>query len=94
MRLLHVDGDEESLLAALLFEASGVPEEDARIRIAALGTDERAALLATSSARARTAATGPAAGSRRCATASRSSPTTARSATCSATGCSPSSGSA
>jgi hypothetical protein len=30
VRLLHVDGDEEGLLAALLFEASGVSEEDAR----------------------------------------------------------------
>jgi thymidylate synthase ThyX len=46
VRLLHVDGDEEALLAALLFEAAGVSEEDARIRIAALGTDERGALLA------------------------------------------------
>jgi thymidylate synthase ThyX len=46
VRLLHVDGDEESLLAALLFEAAGVPEEDARIRIAALDHDQRAALLA------------------------------------------------
>jgi thymidylate synthase ThyX len=45
VRLLHVDGDEEALLAALLFEAAGVSEEDARIRIAALGADERAALL-------------------------------------------------
>jgi thymidylate synthase ThyX len=46
VRLLHVDGDEESLLAALLFEAAGVSEEDARIRIAALSGDERHALLA------------------------------------------------
>jgi thymidylate synthase ThyX len=45
VRLLHVDGDEEMLLAALLFEASGVSEEDARIRIAALSAEERAALL-------------------------------------------------
>jgi thymidylate synthase ThyX len=45
VRLLHVDGDEEALLAALLFEAAGVPEEDARIRIAALSADERAAML-------------------------------------------------
>ena len=45
VRLLHVDGDEELLLAALLFEAAAVPEEEARIRIAALSTDERAALL-------------------------------------------------
>jgi thymidylate synthase ThyX len=45
VRLLHVDGDEEALLAALLFEASGVSEEDARIRIAALSGEQRAALL-------------------------------------------------
>ena len=46
VRLLHVDGDEEALLAALLFEAAAVPEEETRIRVAALSTDERAALLA------------------------------------------------
>ena len=46
VRLLHVDGDEESLLAALLFEAAGCSEEDTRIRLAALGADERATLLA------------------------------------------------
>jgi thymidylate synthase ThyX len=45
VRLLHVDGDEESLLAALLFEAAGVGEEETRIRLAALGADERAELL-------------------------------------------------
>jgi thymidylate synthase ThyX len=45
VRLLHVDGDEEQLLAALLFEASGTDEERARLRLAALGAGERAALL-------------------------------------------------
>jgi hypothetical protein len=45
VRLLHVDGDEEMLLASLLFEAAAVSEEEARIRVAALGADERAALL-------------------------------------------------
>jgi thymidylate synthase ThyX len=45
VRLLHVDGDEEALLAALLFEAAALSEEDARIRIAALSGDERTALL-------------------------------------------------
>jgi thymidylate synthase ThyX len=45
VRLLHVDGDEESLLAALLFEAAGGSEEAARVRISALGADERAAML-------------------------------------------------
>ena len=45
VRLLHVDGDEESLLAALLFEAAGVDEESTRMRLAALGPDDRATLL-------------------------------------------------
>jgi thymidylate synthase ThyX len=45
VKLLHVDGDEDALLAALLFEACGCSEEDARIRLSALGGDERAALL-------------------------------------------------
>jgi len=46
VRLLHVDGDEEALLAALLFEAAEVSEEEARIRVSALGADERARVLA------------------------------------------------
>jgi thymidylate synthase ThyX len=46
VRLLHVDGDEEALLAALLFEAAGVDEETTRRRLAALGGDERARMLA------------------------------------------------
>jgi thymidylate synthase ThyX len=46
VRLLHVDGDEELLLAALLFEAAGVDEETARLRLAALASAERAELLA------------------------------------------------
>jgi thymidylate synthase ThyX len=45
VKLLHVDGDEDALLAALLFEASGCSEEDARIRLTALGAGERAQLL-------------------------------------------------
>ncbi len=45
VRLLHVDGDEESLLAALLFEAAGCSEDETRMRMATLGADERAALL-------------------------------------------------
>ena len=45
VRLLHVDGDEDALLSALLFEAAAVSEESARIRLAALSGDERAALL-------------------------------------------------
>ena len=35
-----------ALLAALLFEAAGVSEEETRIRLSALGPDERGALLA------------------------------------------------
>jgi thymidylate synthase ThyX len=45
VRLLHVDGDEDALLAALLFEAAGASEEDTRIRLSALGGEERARLL-------------------------------------------------
>ena len=45
VRLLHVDGDEDALLAALLFEAAGVGEEETRIRLAALSADERTELL-------------------------------------------------
>jgi thymidylate synthase ThyX len=46
VRLLHVDGDEDALLAALLFEAAGTCEDEMRIRLAALSTPERAELLA------------------------------------------------
>ena len=46
MKLLHVDGDEEQLLAALLFEAAGVSEERTREEVARLSADDRAALLA------------------------------------------------
>jgi thymidylate synthase ThyX len=46
VRLLHVDGDEDALLAALLFEASGTSEEHSRIRLAALSAAERCELLA------------------------------------------------
>jgi len=45
VKLLHVDGDEDALLASLLFEAAGAPEEETRIRLAALSADERVALL-------------------------------------------------
>jgi hypothetical protein len=45
VRLLHVDGDEEALLASLLFEAAGTPEDTTRIRLAALSLSERAELL-------------------------------------------------
>lgn len=45
VRLLHVDGDEDALLAALLFEAAGVSEDRTRTAMARLSADERARLL-------------------------------------------------
>jgi thymidylate synthase ThyX len=45
VRLLRVDGDEQLLLAALLFEACGASEAEARERLSALGEDERAHLF-------------------------------------------------
>ena len=45
VRLLHVDGDEDRLLAALLFEAAGVPEERTLAEVGALGGRERAQML-------------------------------------------------
>jgi thymidylate synthase ThyX len=44
--LLRHDGEEDDLLAALLFEAAATSERHAREAIAALDPDERAALLA------------------------------------------------
>ncbi len=44
--LTHVDGDEEQVLAALLFEAAGTSEERTRGAVAALSDAERGALLA------------------------------------------------
>ena len=43
--LTHVDGDEEQLLAALLFEAAGTSEERTRAVVAALPDSDRGALL-------------------------------------------------
>lgn len=45
VRLLHVDGTEEDLLCALLFEQAGVPEERTRQAVRALDGDERARAL-------------------------------------------------
>jgi thymidylate synthase ThyX len=87
VRLLHVDGDEDALLAALLFEAAGASEDETRIRLSALNPDERAALLADLVGDRKNRRHRPAAASRRSATGSRSSPTTAPSATSSATAC-------
>jgi hypothetical protein len=44
--LLRVDGDEDDLIAALLFEASASSEETIRDAVATLGGEERAELLA------------------------------------------------
>jgi thymidylate synthase ThyX len=46
VRLLQVDGDEDRLLAALLFEGAGAAEEAALTAVGRLGADERAQLLA------------------------------------------------
>jgi thymidylate synthase ThyX len=46
VELVHVDGDENQLLAALLFEAAGTPEERTLAAVASLGDDERARMLA------------------------------------------------
>jgi len=45
VRLLRHDGEENDLIAALLYEASGVPEERAHTAAAALDGEQRAALL-------------------------------------------------
>jgi thymidylate synthase ThyX len=46
VELLHVDGSEEALLAACLFEAAGAPETEILARIDVLDREERAGLLA------------------------------------------------
>ncbi len=46
VRLLDVEGDEERLLAALLFEAAGTGEEATRAAVAGLGPEARTRLLA------------------------------------------------
>jgi thymidylate synthase ThyX len=46
VRLLHVDGDEDRLLAALLFEAAAVGEGATLERVRRLDADERARMLA------------------------------------------------
>ena len=45
VRLLHVDGDEDRLLAALLFEASAVGEDAALSAVRALPAEDRARML-------------------------------------------------
>ena len=46
VRLLHVDGDEDRLLAALLFESAGTPEEDTLAAVGRLSDEERERMLA------------------------------------------------
>ncbi len=46
VRLVHHDGDEDRMLAALLFEAAGVDEQALLSAVAALGDEDRGALLA------------------------------------------------
>ncbi len=46
VRLLHVDGTEDDLLVALLFESSHEAETTLREQVSALADDERAAMLA------------------------------------------------
>ena len=46
MRLVHAEGTEDDLLAACLFEATGVDEEELRTAVARLDTSERAPLIA------------------------------------------------
>jgi len=45
VRLVHVDGNEDQLLAALLFEAAGVPEERTLAAVASLSPEARVSLL-------------------------------------------------
>jgi thymidylate synthase ThyX len=45
VRLLSVEGDEDALLAALLYEAAACSEEEARAAVRTLPPDERAAML-------------------------------------------------
>ena len=46
VRLLHVDGDEDRLLAALLFESAGTPEEETLAAVGRLADEERERMLA------------------------------------------------
>jgi thymidylate synthase ThyX len=46
VRLTHVDGDEEDLLCALLFESTGTPEHETRQAVQSLADAQRAAMLA------------------------------------------------
>ncbi len=52
VRLLSVEGGEDELLAALLFEAASCSEDEARSAVRALPPDERATMLARAGGRA------------------------------------------
>ncbi|MDO9407233.1 FAD-dependent thymidylate synthase [Patulibacter sp.] len=45
VRLVHVDGDEDDLLAGLLYESTATTEERARAAVAGLSTEERGRML-------------------------------------------------
>jgi thymidylate synthase ThyX len=45
VRLLHTDGDEDRLLAALLFESAGTPEDETLAAVGRLSDDERERML-------------------------------------------------
>ena len=86
--LLRVEGDEDDLLAALLFEAGAAPPRSTiREAVGTLDPTTRAELLGDLVGERANRRHRPDGASRRCATGSRSSPTTAPSATSSATGC-------
>jgi thymidylate synthase ThyX len=46
VRLVHVDGDEDDLLCALLFESTAAPESETREALRSLDAGQRAAMLA------------------------------------------------
>ncbi len=46
VRLVHVDGDEDDLLSALLFESTTASEAETRLAVQSLHADQRAAMLA------------------------------------------------
>ena len=92
VRLLSVEGGEEDLLAALLFEASAARRTRRAAPCARCRRTSAPRCSPSSWASGAIAATGRGAASRRSAIASRWSRTTGRSATSSATACSPCSG--
>ena len=87
VELVGVEGGEEDLLAASLFEAAGASEAEIRDRVEALDPLERAELIGELAGERQNRRHRRAEAGRRCATGSRSSPTTVASATSSATAC-------